>query len=234
MDDTIRELIAAASGGRVAHTPFLDPVAADRISAALRQAGIEHHRSGGYPGARRTVITSFPSHVPEATTPLSAVYFAGISDAEGLLAALTGAGVAGGHLGDSVRHHDGLSLICLAPPDRAILDLSAVAGRPVEPQEVDVDRVAAGALKRFDTVVPSLRVDALGAKAFRVSRSFFRRGVDAGRVTVNGAVAAKSAQVALGDEVYADGLGRFRLVEIGGETRRGNLRVRLEVEQARA
>ena len=75
---------------------------------------------------------------------------------------------------------------------------------------MDMARFVADGYLRFDAVVPSLRVDALGAKAFRVSRSFFRKGIEAGNVTVNGSAVGKSGVVAEADEVYADGLGRYR------------------------
>ena len=72
----------------------------------------------------------------------------------------------------------------------------------------------------------------MGAKAFRVSRSFFRKGVEAGNVTVNGSPTGKAGVLHESDEVYAAGLGRFRVVGLLGETRRGNLRIALEVEPA--
>jgi RNA-binding protein YlmH len=87
--------------------------------------------------------------------------------------------------------------------------------------EVPLERARPGARERTRAaVVPSLRVDALGAKAFGVSRSWFAKGIAAGRVHVNGRVVGKSAEAAEGDEVWADGLGRFRVRAVHGETRR--------------
>ena len=106
-----------------------------------------------------------------------------------------------------------------------------VRGRNVELQEVAVERVASGSRKRNTVIVPSLRVDALGAKAFNVSRSYFSKGIAAGNVTVNGQKAGKSSNAEAGDEVYAEGLGRFSVGSVQGETRRGNLKVDLEVEK---
>jgi RNA-binding protein YlmH len=79
-------------------------------------------------------------------------------------------------------------------------------------------------------VVPSLRVDALGAKAFGVSREYFAKGIAAGRVRIDGRTVGKSAEADAGDAVWAEGLGRFRVAEVQGSTRRGNLKVRIEVE----
>ena len=86
-----------------------------------------------------------------------------------------------------------------------------------------------GAGKVLDVIVPSLRVDVLGARAFKVSRSYFAKGVAAGRVSVAGVTAGKATTVEPGQEVVASGLGSFKLVSVNGETRRDNLKVTLNV-----
>lgn len=82
-------------------------------------------------------------------------------------------------------------------------------------------------------VVPSLRIDVLGARAFRVSRSYFAKGVASGNVHIAGAPAGKSAQVEPGQQVMARGLGEFELLSVDGGTRRGNLKVSLAVRRSR-
>lgn len=78
-------------------------------------------------------------------------------------------------------------------------------------------------------VVPSLRIDVLGARAFRVSRAYFARGVASGNVLVAGQPAGKSQQVQPGQTVQAVGLGQFELLTVDGSTRKGNLKVSLRV-----
>ena len=81
-------------------------------------------------------------------------------------------------------------------------------------------------------IVPSLRVDVLGARAFTVSRAYFAKGVAAGRVSVSGSatkVADKATTAAVGDTVIADGLGSFTVVSVDGSPRKGNLTVTLAV-----
>jgi RNA-binding protein YlmH len=85
----------------------------------------------------------------------------------------------------------------------------------------------------MSVIVPSLRADVLGARAFRVSRAWFSKGIENGSVTVNGVPAGKSTQAGAGDEVIAAGLGSFRVVSVDGETRKGNLRATLEVRVSR-
>lgn len=227
-----RALAAAVRGGRVVHTGFLEPAEADALAAALRRAGVAVAIDGGAPGARRRVVVAYPDHVPQAGVALGAVYLGGVDDPEAARVTARAAGVAADEVGDAVRHQDGVSLITFEPPPEALRTLERVAGRPVEPLSVGLEHVAGGAQRHLEAVVPSLRVDVLGGKAFRVSRSYFAKGVAAGRVSVNGRTADKGTEVGEGDEVFADGLGRFRVVRVEGKTRRGNLRVTLETERS--
>lgn len=89
----------------------------------------------------------------------------------------------------------------------------------------------AGTKEVISAVVPSLRIDVLGARAFRVSRAWFARGVASGNVWVGGNPAGKSAQVALGDTVRAHQLGEFELLSVDGSTKKGNLKVSLRVSR---
>jgi RNA-binding protein YlmH len=225
-------LLEAALGGRVAHTGFLDPHHSARLMSLLADRSISARAWGGFPGARRRVVTAFPSHVPEAGTPLAAVYLEGFSDQRAALGALTAAGLPRELLGDAVAHQEGISLVTFDPPDERLTSLASLDGRPVSPRLVPLARAAAGNARTVSSVVPSLRVDVLGAKGFRVSRSYFAKGIAGGKVSVNGRPAGKSSSAEVGDEIYAEGLGRLRLLSIDGETRRGNVKVSLEVESS--
>lgn len=228
-EDAFAQLSRAALGGRVKSTAFLEPDEAASLAAKLRDAGVGVHSDGGYTGARRRVVTAFPEHIPEASAALTAVYYEGASEDE-LRVALRRA-VQEDALGDALAHQDGVTLIVLAAEKEKALSLTHVAGQRVAPQEVDAAHLGRGSRKAQQVVVPSLRVDALGAKAFKVSRSYFSKGVAGGRVRVNGVMAGKSSSAELGDEVYAEGLGRFTVKEVLGETKKGNLKVSLEIER---
>ena len=225
------DLLTAVRGGRVTHTGFLDPDEGAKLAAILRAGGASVTLGGGYPGARRRVLTAYPEHIPEATTLLAAAYVAGVHDEDDLRVALTRAGLPDEHLGDIVAHQDGLTVVVMRAALEEALRLERVGPQRVTPQEVSLDRLGSGRVKRSQVVVPSLRVDALGAKAFRVSRSYFSKGVAGGKVSVNGERAGKSSAAEPGDEVYAEGLGRFTVAKVQGETRKGNLKVELEVEE---
>lgn len=224
--------MAAVNGGRVAFSGFLEPVATDALLAQLRQGGVSCSAWGGFPAARRRVVAAYPSQVPEARAELTGWYLSGARPEGALRVLARAAGVADDRLGDEVSHQDGATLVVLAPLPAALLSREVVAGAgPGEASEVPLERVATGSVREFSAVVPSLRVDVLGARAFGVSRAYFAKGVAAGRVTVNGETASKSTSAGAGDSVYAASLGRFTVSGLTGETRRGNLKVTLTVER---
>jgi RNA-binding protein YlmH len=226
-----QQLRAAARAGRVAFSDFLEPADADLLVARLNAPGTSVGAWGGHAGARRRVVAAFPEQVPQATPTLAGWYVEGAFDADDLRAAAVAAGVPAARLGDAFVHQDGTTLITFAPVDARLLALTSVRGSPVKGSEVPLERLGGGSSRNVSAVVPSLRVDVLGARAFGVSRAYFAKGVAAGRVTINGVTAGKSGSAGQGDQVFADGLGRFHVQRVDGETRRGNLKVTLTVER---
>ena len=229
----LAELIEAALGGRVAHSGFRSAEASSALRHAVLDAGAAVTVTGGFPGAKRRVVTAHPGHIPEAAPPFVGVYLAGLEPSRAA-DALRGSRVAEAWCGDVVAHQDGVTVVTLDPPDEAVLNaFREVLGRAggAEPEVVPLERVAAGAVRDDQVIVPSLRVDALGAKGFRTSRSWFTKGIAGGNVFLNGDAASKGSEAAVGDEIYARGLGWIRVEEVEGETRRGNVKVRLTVEK---
>ncbi len=231
VEEQFKTLSQSARGGRVAFSPFLEPAEADDLLARLKAAGAGACAWGGFAGARRRVVAAYPPELSDVKPRLVGWYVEGAASGADLRAAAVRAGVQAGQLGDHQEHQDGATLVTFAPAPAALgqVQLPGVSGVGVE---VPLEHVGSPAARSVAAVVPSLRVDVLGARAFGVSRAYFAKGVAAGRVTVNGAAAGKSASAAEGDEVYADGLGRFHVRSVEGETRRGNLKVTLSVEKA--
>jgi len=230
-NETAARLADAAAGGRVAHSGFLDEADAATCLARLRSLGVAASATGGVPAAARRVVTARPEHVPAASRALAALYLAGVHDPDEARAALHAAGVAADRLGDVVSHADGVSVVVGDDLAASFGDPVRVRGRPTEVEAVPLGHVARGSSKTVSLVVPSLRADVLGAKAFGASRSWFAKGVAGGKVRVDGETAGKSAVLEPGSELWAEGLGRARLLAVEGETKRGNVKVRVEVEK---
>lgn len=215
----------------MASSGFLEPEEADRLAAELRAKGVSVSVTGGYQGARRRVVTAHPEQLPTAGPALTALYAPGLSDPQELRTALRRHGLEAEEIGDLLKYQGGLGAVVSQRAKGAALSLRALGGLELHWQEVALSRLGSGSEKRWQVVVPALRLDTLGAKAFGVSRAYFSKGIAGGKVSINGQSAHKASTVSAGDEVFAEGLGRFRLLSVAGETRRGNLKVELLVER---
>ena len=76
-------------------------------------------------------------------------------------------------------------------------------------------------------MVPSLRVDVVGAKGLGVSRSYFQKGLKLGNVYLDGRVAKAKDEVTVGSRIEARGLGEVVVKEILGQTSRGNYKLKV-------
>lgn len=234
LDALAKDLAKHAQGGRVVSSDFLPPNDAAALEAKLRDIpGIHVTSSGGVSGAKRRIVSAFPEHIPEVTPALAAVYVAGALEEADLRSSLLAHGLAAGDIGDVVNQQDGLSAIVQKNTLNTALKLSRVGAAPVSPVAVELEHLATGSDKDLHLVVPSLRVDVLGAKAFKTSRAYFSKGIASGNVSLNGQPAGKSSTAAAGDEIYADGLGWVRVVALEGSTKKGNHKVHLRVERNR-
>jgi len=234
LDKLARDLAKHAQGGRVVSSDFLSPNDAAALEAKLRDTpAIQASSSGGVRGAKRRIVSAFPEHIPEVTPALAAVYIAGALEEDDMRGSLQARGLAAGDVGDVVKHQDGLSAIVQKNKLELALALTHVGAAPVSPMAVELAHLETGSDKDLHLVVPSLRVDVLGAKAFKTSRAYFSKGIASGNVSLNGQAAGKSSTAAAGDEIYADGLGWVRVVALEGSTKKGNHKVHLRVERNR-
>ncbi len=222
MDSYLNNLIKAVKGDKVVSTNFLEPNDLASLAAKLRTKGIRFELNGGFSGASRRVLTVFPNHIPKATTNLSAIYFNSVNKSE-LIEQFQRTNINLENVGDIINFQEGLVVVILSSIKDTFLELTGA-------QEIALTDISKNKSKAQQVIVPSLRVDVLGAKAFKVSRSYFAKGIANGKVSVQGKPADKSSSAELEDEVYAEGLGRFRLIELLGKTKKGNHKVVLEVE----
>ncbi|MDB5046687.1 MAG: RNA-binding protein, partial [Deinococcus sp.] len=95
----------------------------------------------------------------------------------------------------------------------------------------DVGESAGKSSRVREVVVPSMRVDVVGAKGFGVSRAYFQQGIEGGKVRLNGQPARSSSDIREGDSLSAEGLGRIDFKRVVNETRRGNYKVELDVHR---
>ncbi len=225
-------LIAQARGGRVVRTPFLD---GDEIDRRLLNDDEVHYKiAGGFPDSRRVVLTLYPAHIPEVDTGITVLKVTPESaapdwDTQDFAVQLRQLALNEDQLGDIREDRGSFLIAATGKAAGAIAAFTELGGRSVEVEEVGES--AGKSSKLREVVVPSMRVDVVGAKGFGVSRAYFQQGIDGGKVRLNGQPARASSEIREGDSLSADGLGRIDFKRVLNETRRGNYKVEVEVHK---
>ncbi|ADV66610.1 S4 domain-containing protein [Deinococcus maricopensis] len=230
MKQKVAQLVAQARGGRVVRTAFMDADDLDR--RALADDEVRHVIAGGFPDARRVVLTLHPAHIPSVDAGVTVLRFMPEVpgwDVQDFAVQLRQLGLPEEQLGD-VREERGSFLVAATGKAAGTLaDLTSLGGRDVSVEEVGESAGRGNKLR--EVVVPSMRVDVVGAKGFGVSRAYFQQGIDGGKVRLNGQVARASSEIREGDSLSAEGLGRIDFKRVVNETRRGNFKVELDVHR---
>lgn len=233
---SLAQLVAQARGGRVVRTGFVDAATLDRRALAPQPGEgdeLRHHIAGGFPDARLVVLTLYPAHIPNVDSGVTVYRLSGDFrpdfELQDLGVALKGLGLPEDSLGDLREDRGGYLIAATGKARAALAGLTTLAGAEVDVEEVG--ETSGRASKTREVVVPSLRVDVVGAKGFGVSRAYFQGGIDAGKVRINGAPARSSSEIREGDSLSAEGLGRVDFKRVVNETRRGNFKVELEIHR---
>jgi RNA-binding protein YlmH len=233
MKQKLPTLVAQARGGRVVRTPFLDGDDIDRRQ--LQGDDVRFVIAGGFPDARRVVLTLHPAHIPEVDSGVTVLRVTPAPggpgwDVQDFTVHLRRLDLPEDQLGDVREERSGAFLIAATGKAAQTLEgLTELGGREVEVEEVG--ETAGRGSKTREVVVPSMRVDVVGAKGFGVSRAYFQQGIDGGKVRLNGQPARASSEIREGDSLSAEGIGRIDFRRVLNETRRGNFKVELEVHR---
>lgn len=219
----LESLIAQARGGRVVRSDFISVLSIDRRLLA----DVSHKIAGGFPDADQVVLTLYPEHIPHIDSGVKVLRLSTELEAADVKVALRQ--LYAGAVGE-VREERGALLVALQ--DKAakqLKELSELGGKEFEVEEIGEH--AGKEAKVRQVVVPSMRIDVVGARGFGVSRAYFQQGIEGGKVRLNGQVARGSSEIKEGDSLSADGLGRIDFKRVVNETRRGNFKVELDVHR---
>jgi RNA-binding protein YlmH len=228
-----RNLVSMARGGRVMRTGFVPASDVDR--RVLAAEGVRFAVHGGFRDPNRVIYTLYPEHIPSVDDPVRVLRLDGDFpldvDVQDVLVAL---GLPEDLLGDVREAGDGFLIATNVKGAKQLESLTTIRAQGRE-LEVSLEPVEVSSLERSQkvraVVVPSMRVDVVGAKGFGVSRAYFQQGVEGKKVRVNGQTATSSTTIREGDTLIAEGLGRIEFKRVLNETRRGNFRIELEVHR---
>ena len=234
----LRELALRASHACApTYTRFLEPPMEIACRAAANFAGCEVAFEGGYEGAERRMAGFYAGGAEALSFPIrrlrvdwNARY--GSIGHRDILGALMGLGIERETLGDIAMLREGALLFVhedIADYVAANLESCGRAKVRVSPcgEEVAPPEPEGTLLYR---TVPSQRLDAVLAAAYDLSRQKAQEMIRAELVKVDHAVETRAdARLEAGSLVSARGLGRFRVQEVAGLTRKGRVGLRLFV-----
>lgn len=227
--------------GAPACTEFLSPRERLAAEAMLRMAGVPDSRwaaSGGYAGAERQIIAFLPEwQEPEdAVFPLRCIRAGFRAEYtlthRDILGSLMGEGIVREKVGDILVTEESCDIIVAESVADFLLNSWSGAGRAkltvreVAPRDL---HIPVQKTEQVRDTVAALRLDAVASSGFRMSRGKAAELVASGRVQVNWLECTKPDRLlAEGDVVSARGVGKFKLTQVGGTTKKGRISILLE------
>lgn len=193
---------------------------------------------GGYPAAERKAACYLPDYLDEsyletAVACLRATFYKGDTPTHrDFLGALMGAGIKRETVGDicvGEGQCDFFLTVEIAPyvqqnlisAGRAHLSLTEIPLSEAEIPEPETQEIR-------DTVA-SCRLDSVASSGFRMGRNAVAEAIETGRAAVNGLPCEKPDKpVEQGDVITLRGLGKIRLKEVGGRTKKGRIAIVIE------
>ena len=229
--------------GIPAHTFFLslaERAAAERLIAA---SGRPRHRFwGGYEEAERTVCAFLPDWLeaedwragpdcPLRALRLSVPAGAGLTHRD-FLGSILGLGITREKVGDLLVGEEGCQAVLLRELEHVLLSQLDQVGR----QRVRVSPMAPADLtppvrqvKQIRDTVATLRLDAVAASGFSISRSKMADLISSKKLMLNGRECDKPDRpVGEGDVLVCRGLGKCVLSTISGPSKKGRIMIVIE------
>ena len=196
------------------------------------------YRFGGYVEAERQMLVFLPEYLDgealfyddSPVVCLRAVYYEGDSlTHRDFLGALMGAGVARETVGDICVGKGSCDFFVTREIAPWLLQNFSGAGRTrFRLSEIPLTEasIPEPEIREIRDTLASLRLDAVISSGFRIGRSLAADYVTAGKAAINGLPCTKSDKsVAEGDKVSVRGLGKLKLHQVNGQTKKGRISV---------
>jgi RNA-binding protein YlmH len=227
-----------------AHTSFLSPGEQKAAADLLAACGEPRHLFfGGYEGAERAVCAFLPDWQDADSlssgddAPVTALRSTFQTDADlshrDVLGALMGLGITRDKIGDILMGNGTCDVLVLREALPILLSQWESVGRykiRLSPLALTDLAISAPEVKVIRDTVATLRLDAVVASGFSLSRGKAADLVSAGRVMLNHAECDKPDRlVAQGDVFSCRGLGKCMLKAVLGQSKKG--RIMLEIER---
>ncbi|GAX90989.1 RNA-binding protein [Effusibacillus lacus] len=220
-------------------TPFLDPRQV-RIAENIARTvgGVVVFADGGWEGAERKRVLLAPDYWTPEPSEFELDWMRLEIPGEYLtlkhgdyLGALTGLGLKREKIGDLSVMEDGCDLVAAADvADYIRLHLNKAGRASVLVRQISREEYRRPVIhfSEREFTVMSLRVDAVTAEGFQLARGKILDPIKSGKLQLNWqTVTDPSLQVEEGDVISLRGMGRLKIMEIGGLTKKGRTLVRI-------
>ncbi len=221
-----------------ANTPFLTPREQEMARYLFGQApGLQFF--GGYADAERKMLVYLPEYLDaetfweEADLPLCCLradFYQGDSlSHKDFLGALMGAGIARETLGDILVGTNRCDFFVTAEIAPYVLQNLTQAGRAhLHLRQIPLSELAVAEpqIKQIRDTVASARLDSIISSGFRIGRSLACQYIAAGKAAIDGLPCEKPDKpIAQGMKISVRGLGKIKVSEINGLTKKGRISV---------
>lgn len=193
---------------------------------------------GGYDGAERRILGVFPDWqeakrtlFPMCTLRFDAPKFRALAHRD-YLGTLMSIGLDRSKIGDILTDEEGAHVfVCADIAEYVVNNVTKIANAGVKVHIVDIGEDANPTVntKQETCICASLRLDAVVAAAFNISRAAAENLIKEGYVKVNHRETPdRSKQVEVGSLLSVRNYGRFILKDTGNNTRKGRLHITVE------
>ena len=229
--------------GVPAHTFFLSLAEWAAVERLIAASGHPRHLFwGGYDGAERTVCAFLPDWLEEedwrdgADCPLRALRVSAPADAKlthrDFLGSILGLGITREKVGDLLVGEGACQALVLEEAEKVLLtQLDQVGRHRVKVTPMALNELVPPVLqvKTIRDTVATLRLDAVAASAFSLSRGKAADLISSGKVQLNYRECVKPDRaVVQGDVITCRGLGKCVLKEVSGPSKKGRTMIVIE------
>ena len=237
------KLEAAEQKNIPACTSFLSPHESEAVSRLIAACSHPRHLLfGGYDGAERRVCLFLPDWMEDGMDafdgegPIAALRATWRGDDSlshrDFLGALMGMGVSRASVGDILMGDGSCDLLLLREVSQFICQSMDSAGRTklsLSPISLTDIQPPQAQVKVIRDTVATLRLDAVAAAGFSISRSRAADHISAGHVALNWQECTKPDRlVTQGDTISCRGLGKCVLAQVGGQSKKGRTMIVME------
>lgn len=219
-------------------TNFYDPREQEIVKMVVRrEPALNVWSDGGYENAERQRLLIVPDYVAEDLVSFELAYLRIEANSgkklehRDVLGAMMGLGIKREKLGDILLHDTGCDCVVDSRLGELILRQVGQIGREhVNIRTIAREELALPVQKKrvFAVSVASLRMDAVLAEGFQISRAKVSQQIKNGKCKVNHKVVDQpDFSVAEGDLLSLRGFGRLFVESIGGKTKKGRIWVEL-------